>query len=204
MIYELWLWKNNPVANAAYAKITAEEQKALDQALEMKKYGAEWVLYCESTWANEAYRNWGISSYQTLEGRIAQTRALEKAGWFNWAEMVSLMGTLEGEVHKPDFPHPIYQLWISHANPITWANAAGESKEESDERWAKWQESVNRTGACLVLYCNSAWCDESRPNFGVMAFPSIEARAQHVADVEKLKWPLYFDSFVLLGVSDEG
>lgn len=202
MIYELWMWKNNPTANAAYAKITEEEQKALDEALEMEKYGAKWVLYCESTWANEQYRNWGITSYETLEGRIAQTRALEKAGWFQIAEIDSLMGMLDGgeAITPPTFPNPIYRLWIEHANPVTYANYAALSNEEEKALWDCWKESMDRTGACIVLFCNSAWCDGGRPKFGVAAFPSLEACMEHTKDCEKLKFPLYYDIFELMGV----
>lgn len=202
MIYELWMWKNNPTANAAYAKITEEEQKALDEALEMEKFGAKWVLYCESTWANEQYRCWGITSYETLEGRIKQIQALEKAGWFRMAEIDSLLGMLDGEdVTMPDFPNPIYRLWISKANPVTWANYHALSKDEEKVLWDCWKESMDKTGSCVMLFCNSAWCDEGRPSFGVIAFPSLEACIQHNKDCEQLKFPLYYDTFQLMGIS---
>jgi hypothetical protein len=66
--------------------------------------------------------------------------------------------------------------------------------------WGKWQQSIDRTGACLVLYCKSAWCNEGLPSFGVMAYPSVEARQADVDELEKLNWPLYFDVFTLLGI----
>ena len=110
MIYTLWLWKNNPVANAAYARISAEDQKAQDlifSAEAMERYGAAWVLYCSSAWANEEYRNWGICTYKSIEDRINHTREIEKAGWYRYADMVSFLGTLAtDEPSLPGYPNP--------------------------------------------------------------------------------------------------
>jgi hypothetical protein len=206
MIYELWIWKNQTSANRDYAKISVEDDKVLNQAFNdegLKRFGAAWFLYCESTWADEEYRNWGITTYQNIEGRIEQARESKKAGWYRFGNMVSLLGTLEmkeGAPQKPNFPKPIYQLWISKSNPVTTANYARLTKEDQDGLWAKWQQSVDRVGACMVLYCKSAWADESRPSFGVMAYPNIEGRQSHVEDLEKLNWGQYFDAFTLLGI----
>jgi hypothetical protein len=206
MIYQLWMWKNHQAANTALAKISPEEDKVLAETFSneaMERSGAKWFLYCESTWANEEYRNWGITIYPDVHSRIEHTRVIEKAGWYRYADMFSLLGTLkmeEGVPQKNDFPNPIYSLFIMRSNPVTLANYSRLTKEEENELWAKWRQSVERTGACLTLFCNSAWCDEGMPGFGVMAFPSIEALQAHQEDLQKLDWPLYFDAFTLLGI----
>jgi hypothetical protein len=206
MIYQLWMWKNNPAANTLYAKISPEDDKVLAETFSdeaMDRFGAKWVLYCESAWANEEYRNWGITSYPDIQARIEHTRVIEKAGWYRYGDMFSLLGTLkmeEGVPQKANFPNPIYSLFIMHSNPVTYANNARLTESERTEMWAKWQQSVERTGACMVLYCQSAWCKEEMPGYGVMAFPNIEAVQAHWEDLQKLDWPLYFDSFTLLGI----
>jgi hypothetical protein len=207
MIYLLWLYKNHQPANTAFAKITPEEDKVLAETFsdaEMERFGAKLFLYCESAWANEEYRHWGITTYPDIQLRIEHTRVIDKAGWFRFADMFTLMGTLDmedGIAKKPDFPNPIYHLYIMQNNPVAWANYARLTKEEEAEMWAKWKQSIERTGACMMLHCKSAWSSEGMPGFGVVAFPSIEARQAHAEDLGKLNWQLYFDVFTLLGIA---
>ena len=204
MIYELWLWKNNPVANAAIEKMTPEEEKAMDQAFNaeaMARYGAGWVLYCSSSWANDAYRNWGVTTYKSIEQKIEHTKIFTKAGWYRFAELYSILGTLDGaEPSLPDYPNPIYELWMVRNDPVTTANFLHLSKEEEAELRVKHAESEKRTGAHMVLYCKSAWANEEYSGFGVTAFPNIEACQQNRDDLDQLNWSLYFNSFSMLGI----
>jgi hypothetical protein len=206
MIYNLWLWKNNPTTNRLFASMTDEETKAMQANFTeeaMARRNSAWELYCECAWANEEYRNWGLVRYDSIQDRQRDTKEITQAGWFNYGDMVSLLGIPQmpngGGAVKPDFPDPLYQLWIMRANPTALANYMSLSKDQEAELWGKWQESVKRTGACMMLNCISAWCDEQRPGFGVMAYPSMEARIEHVADTQKLHWGLYGDAFTILG-----
>jgi hypothetical protein len=205
MIYLLWMWKNDQAANTAFENVPENEDKAMADFFSeegMKNSGAEWVLYCDSAWADEEYRNWGITAYTSIEKRIEHTKAIQKLGWFRYANMSSLLGTLqmdEGATQTPPYPNPIYQLFITKANPVTLKNYSLLSKEEETALWEKWQESVKRTEACMVIYCKSGWSNEQHPGYGVMAFPNIEARQAHYEDLEKLNWHLYFDAFTVLG-----
>jgi hypothetical protein len=205
MIYGLWLWKNNPTTNRLIEGITQEEQKAMDELFSdeaMARRQTEWVLYCKCTWANEEYRNWGIVSYANIDAAIAEKDEITAGGWYRFGDMTSLLGTLDmpgGVVQKPDFPDPIYQLYIIKSNPVTLANQLRLSQDELADGWQKWEESVRRHGACKMLVCKSGWCNEEMPAFGVMAFPNIEARMAHVEDLEKMNWGLYSQAFTLLG-----
>lgn len=206
MIYELWLWKNTPASNRAWESRTEAEDKPLaaiftDDA--MKSSGAEWVLYCKSAWANEAYRNWGITRYTSIEARIAHTQLLEEKGWFRMGEMESLLGILDdsaSEPKKPDYPNPIYQLFIMRLNPVTQANYARMTGEEQERLWAGWDESAKRHNIQQFLFCKSGWCDEEKPFFGVVTFPSIAARQAHWDDLDALNWWQYITASSLLGI----
>lgn len=144
----------------------------------------------------------GGERHPDLQARIEHTCTLQKIGWLDITDSFLLLGTSDDVPHFPSFPNPIYQLWIAKADPVTRANRDHLSKEETDALWAKWQESVNRTGACTMLGCESNWANEELPSFGIMAFPSIKARQEHVKDLEKLIWPLYITAFTVLGMAN--
>jgi hypothetical protein len=112
----------------------------------------------------------------------------------------TLLGISGEEPKVPLFPNAVYQLWITRADPETMDNFSRLMKEELEATWAKWQESDNRTGACMVLACDCYWPNEENPGFGVMAFPSIEARQEHCKDLQALKWLQYIKAFTLLGI----
>jgi hypothetical protein len=206
MIYELWLWKNTPGSNRAWENRTEAEDESLKIALSdeaMKSCGAEWVLYCDSAWTDEEYRNWGITAYSSIEMRIAHTRALQKAGWFRMGEMASLLGILDNaasQPKKPDYPNPIYQLFIMRQNPVTHANYSRLTGEEQQRLWAAWEESVKRHNLHQFLFCKSGWCNEEKPFFGVITFPNIAARQAHWDDLDALNWWQYVSAFTLLGI----
>jgi hypothetical protein len=210
MIYELFLWKNNPLANAAYDNIRPEDQKALDPIFSdegMDRYGAKFILYCDCTWANQEYLHWGIVRYNSIEDKIKHDQAYTKAGWFHYAELFTLLGTpvsAEETPKLPDLPNPIYQLWMIRNHPVTTANYAHLTKEEETQLWAVHNESEKRTGAQMVLYCKSAWANEEYLGFGVTAYPNIEACQVNRDDLEKINWPLYFMSFSILGTTSAG
>lgn len=204
MIYQLYMLKNQSGANTALAKITPEERNALMQSMSaeaLNQYGAQTVLDCACAWANEEYSHWGITSFKSIQGRIAQVQASEKLGLYRVAEFFSLLGTLDGDEPKlPDYPNPIYQLWLMRNNPVLTANFMRSSKEELAEIMAKHAESEKRTETYTVLYCKSAWANEEYVEFGVSAFPNIEACQAHRDDLENFNWPLYSQSTSILGI----
>jgi hypothetical protein len=206
MIYMLWLWKNTPTSNRAYDNRSDVEDKALSAALSdevMKGCGAEWVLYCNSTWANEEYRKWGITRFNSIEARMAHMRLLEEAGWYRMGEMASLLGILDNaasEPKKPDYPNPIYQLFIMRQNPMTNGNYSRLTGDEQQHLWAAWEESAKRHNIHRFLFCKSGWCNEDQPFFGVVTFPNIAARQAHWDDLVALNWWQYFSAFTLLGI----
>ncbi len=206
MLYNLVLMKNNPYSNSKLANIPAEVQKEWDQVYSAEtfaKYGVKWVVYCNSAWCCEEYAMFAINSYKDIPARLAHSKEIAKTAWFQYVDLFTLLGTSEQEPQLPTFPDPIFQLFILRNNPLTAANEARETKEEKAARWAKWEESNQRTGAMGVLWCDSYWANEDYLGFGVMAFPSVEARIAHAADIQKLNWPQFYSAFTLMGTPRE-
>lgn len=209
MIYNLVIAKNTPYSNTKMANLPEQVVKDWDEVFSeerMKKYGAEWVAYCDCTWANEEYSVWAVNTYSDVHARIEHMKEITKAGWFQYADLFTLLGidTDGTGPQKPNFPNPIYSLWVIRNDPAALANYNRLSKEEEAELWRKHNENEDLTGACMVLRCKSYWANEEYWGFGISAYPSIEALVQNSEGLEKLNWPLYFKSFTLLGIPREG
>jgi hypothetical protein len=206
MLYNLVLLKNTAYSNTRMANIPPEVLTEWDQVFSpetMAKYGARWVVYCNCAWCSEEYKFFAVNTYTDIQARIAHIKEIEKTAWFQYAEVFNLLGTSSEEPQMPAFPNPIYQLFIARNNPLTGANHARETEEEETARWALWQESAKRTGASVVLYCDSYWANEDYLGFGLVAFPSVEARQEHAADLMKMKWTQFYSAFTLLGTPRE-
>lgn len=203
MLYTLCLARNNPYANTGMAhppdEVSKEWGKVFSEEI-FAQYGVKWVVYCDATWANEEYFVFGINTYKDIPARIADWKEIEKAAWYQYIDLLTLMGTSDQEPQLPTFPNPIYQLFMIRNDPATAANLARETKEEAATRQEKWNESDKRTGACTVLVCDSYWANEDYLGFGVLAFPSVEARQAHAKDLLEMHWNQYYSAFTLLGI----
>lgn len=96
---------------------------------------------------------------------------------------------------------PIFQLFIGRNNIA--ATLARKNMPEAEQKTLdeKHQESLKANEVGVVLICNSAWADESRPWWGVLRFPSLEARIKHTATLQEIGWMDATDAFTLLGTS---
>jgi hypothetical protein len=92
-IYKLWIIKNNPAT-----ALTRHHSKGLDALMEekhnalYKEYGSQVILYCESTWCNEAYQGFGISAYPSVEANMKIMAGLGELGWPEYFECISYLG----------------------------------------------------------------------------------------------------------------
>jgi hypothetical protein len=50
-----------------------------------------------------------------------------------------------------------------------------------------------------LLQCNSYWCNEAYPYFGVSVYPNVEANMRVQQGLADLGWQQYVDSFTILG-----
>ena len=134
---------------------------------------------------------------------MAHSKEIAKTTWFQYVDLFTLLGISDSEPQMPAYPNPIYQLFIARNDPTIAANNARETKEENEARWGKWEESVKRNGAHVVLYCDSYWANEDYLGFGLVAFPSVEARIAHANDLLELNWTQFFSTFTIMGTQRE-
>ena len=92
-IYKLWIIKNNPAT-----ALTRNLPKGLDALMWekhnalYKEYKSQALLYCESTWCNEAYQGFGISAYPDIEANMKIMAGLNELGWPGRLECISYLG----------------------------------------------------------------------------------------------------------------
>jgi hypothetical protein len=198
----MWMIKNSAARNKAQANRSDTEQEAFNQALIAAHVdvGARPLIMCDCTWANEEYSNWGITTYPNLDSRIKQAQALEKFGFFQSTESLTLLGTLMGELKPVNLtPEMVYSLWMVRSDPAATAAYKALSKADQDALWAGHSNAFDRLGGCMIVTCGSYWANDAYRGFGVEAFPHIEAMQEFKAELEKLDWPLYMPAVSTLG-----
>jgi hypothetical protein len=199
-IYQLWMIRNHSTAAALDALPEAQQKALMDlNEASTKRIGARDLLACQCAWANEAYAWWGITEFPDVAARIEHVRDLTKAGWFRYIDAFSVMGTANIEPKPVTFPNPIYQVWLIRNNPLAAQNQSLLSKDEEAAMMARHDSSLEKYQSFIWLYCDSFWSDEEHPAFGINVFPSIEAEQYHKAELAKMSWGKYSDTFTLLG-----
>jgi hypothetical protein len=199
-VYQLWVIKNQPFS-MNYAALSAAQQQELwaQEEASIKRAGAVNLLGCDSIWANEAYASWGITQFPDVAARIQHTSDLVKAGWFRIIDSFSILGIPMVEPKEIPFPDPIFQLWVVRSNPAATDFRSRLSKEEEAAMWKTHDEALGRDKSFAWLVCDSYWSDDQYSAFGVNVYPNIEAEIYHKAELAKIHWEKYFDSFTILG-----
>jgi hypothetical protein len=92
-IYKLWIIKNNPAT-----ALTRPQAKGLDpliwekHAALYKEYGSQQVLFCESTWCNEAYSGFGVDAFPNVEANMKIMQVLNDLGFAGYFDSVTYLG----------------------------------------------------------------------------------------------------------------
>jgi len=204
-IYQLFIGKNNVLTSLVGKNFTQTQTEEMIQKEKASREAvqAEVLLACDSAWADEEHPWWGVLRFPSLEARIQHTRTLAEIGWLDWVEAFTLLGTSESEPALIKFPNPIYKLWLIHGNPAAaqWQNS--QPKGIRAAVWDKHNAAYADTGSIVVLQCNSYWCNEAYPYFGVSAYPNIEANMKVMQVLDELGWPGFMDCFTLLGIPQQ-
>jgi hypothetical protein len=97
---------------------------------------------------------------------------------------------------------PIYQIFVGNNNIA--ANLAWKALSEAERKKLTDQEQASReaVGAKAIVLCDSAWADEAHPWWGLLRFPSLQARLEHTRTLQKIGWLDITDAFTLLGTSE--
>jgi hypothetical protein len=70
---------------------------------------------------------------------------------------------------------------------------------EQEDLRGKVNKALEEVGGKRTILCNSEWCSERWPFFGVEEFPSIEAQQRHTELLSEFNWGRYLDSLTVLG-----
>ena len=202
-IYQLWVIKNNSGTASRWAGMSESQQKELDEANSdsLKRVGAEILLWCKCSWANEEYDNWGVVSYPDIAARIEHTKNMEKMKWFQYIEAFTLLGTIYQPPKIINLPNSIYNLWIvqnSPASTLLWQKL---TEEEREKKWQVVQNAMKNCGGDWLIICNSSWCSEQHTAWGVDVLPNLEALQSFKAELDKADWNAYVPGLNWLGIA---
>ncbi len=89
----------------------------------------------------------------------------------------------------------IYKVWWIRPTEAYYAL----SPEERLAVGERARAALQQAGGEYVLICNSSWCSETWPSWGVERFPSMEAVQHHARLLEDVDALRYFTSMTLLG-----
>jgi hypothetical protein len=94
---------------------------------------------------------------------------------------------------------PIYKLFLVK-DTEAWYKL---SPEEQTELLDKVNGALDKVGGKRIVLCDSSWCSEQWPFFGVEEFPDIEAAQKHSELLNELNWFRYINSMTVLGTKWE-
>lgn len=168
-----------------------------------KAAGAKVLVACDSRWCNEAYPGWGVEEYPNIQAAQKAARANEENQHFRYIQAETCLGTkFEGlETSLPDFPDPLYQLFlVKNLNNDPWESLL---KEERDRIWSRVEDSIRKHAGVPIIGCDATWSNEEYAAFGVIAWPSLEAEQAHFKDLAEIGWHRYTYARTILGTKME-
>jgi len=197
-IYQIFVSNNSIAANLAWKALSEEERKALEEKerATQEAVGAKDIVFCDSAWADESHPWWGVTQFPDLQARIEHTRMLREIGWLDHFDAFTLLGTAFHGPETLNIPNPIYKLWIIKNNPAEVG--------DTDNLWGLITEKHNalyrECNSQVLLACDSNWCSEAYPSFGLSAYPDIDANRSIQAGLDKLGWRQRVESITYLGI----
>ncbi len=90
---------------------------------------------------------------------------------------------------------PIYKVYLAKLSEA-WHQL---SPDEQKNLFARVGEALEKVGGKNIVTCNSGWCSEQWPFWGVEQFPDVEAVQKHTALLGELNWFRYVESMTVLG-----
>jgi hypothetical protein len=97
-IYKLFIFKR---FTDAWYQLPKEEQDRIFDSTQVaeKELGREFVLLCNSSWANEGTMGWGIAKYPNIEA--VQQFAAQSEEWLRYIECETILGIPDPRVPEP-------------------------------------------------------------------------------------------------------
>lgn len=79
----------------AWRQLSKEEQGSLWAKVEEvdRQAGAEWLIMCNSRWADEEIFDWAVIEYPDMGAYQKKVRELEKLDWWRYFSAKTILGT---------------------------------------------------------------------------------------------------------------
>jgi len=90
---------------------------------------------------------------------------------------------------------PIYKVFLVKPTESFYAL----SPEDRNKLTAFNAEAHEKVGAKVTIACDSSWCSEEWPFWGVEEFPDLEAVKKFTNLLNEQNWYQYFNSISVLG-----
>jgi len=200
-VYQLFIGKHSIAALQAQKALSKAKRDDLmgKQLASLQKVGATNLVFCDSFWADEEHPFWGVNRFPSLDALREHARTLQSLQWADILEAFTLLGTSDMEPPAVTIPNPIYKVWLIRSNPAGSMAQAGMSHVLNAAAFEKHDALYKENGSLVLLVCNSYWCNEAYPNFGVSVYPNVEANMLIQQGLADIGWQRYTDSFTVLG-----
>ena len=202
-IYQIAIGNHNVAGIQAWKAMPQAERDEMNkkQMASLDAVCGKTILSCYSAWTDEEHPWWVLIRFPSLEARVQHTRTLAEIGWLDLMDAFTLLGTSESEPAEVTFPNPIYKLWVIRSDPAGGQAQNSMTKDLAATIFEKHDAIYAETGSITMIQCNSYWCSEAYPTFGISAYPNIEANMKVMQVLADLGWQAYVDSLSLLGIS---
>ena len=79
----------------AWYQLSKEEQDSLWSKVEEvdKRAGGQWVIVCNSRWADEEIYDWGVLVYPDMDAYQQKVKELEELEWWRYFSAKIILGT---------------------------------------------------------------------------------------------------------------
>jgi len=200
-VYQLFIGKHSITALQAQKALSKAKREDLmaKQLASLQKVGATNLVFCDSFWADEEHPFWGVNRFPSLDAVREHAGTLQMLEWAAIIEAFTLLGTSEMELPEVKIQNPIYKVWVLRSNPAGSMAQAGLSQVLNAAAFEKHDALYKENNSLVLLVCNSYWCNEAYPNFGVSVYPNIEANMRVQEGLAEIGWQRYTDSFTILG-----
>jgi hypothetical protein len=196
-IYKLWMIKRQ--TEPYYALSRAEGEALIAQTGEcFTGLGGKRLIICDSGWASEQYRMWGIEEYPDLGALLSYHARLNELNWFRYIETESMLGMPPGTQFGTLPAGGIFKLFRFRPTEAAHVLPQAERQALLDREVA----SHAQLGVEVYTF-KTRWANESWHSWGIACYPDLDAEQRHTARLEELSWFRYFEAETLLGTRVE-
>ena len=194
----------------AHYQLTQEARDRLWKKIEEDEtsLGAKLLISCDSRWCNEAYAGWGVIEYPDIQAVQKTTAINENNELFRYVDSESYLGlpasdnSLFTSMDSIKItPETVFELFlIKNLSNDPWESLSQDTRARI---WAALVDSMDKNGGKGLFWCHLDWSNEEYANYGIIAWPNVEAVQAHFENQRKIGWNRYVYGKTILGKKSE-